>query len=218
MMYPFLKDASFCTCFCFVHTIAQFSRILRFSHVYCQIFRIRTHGWRKWRTTALMIGSEMFQTFKCEHRCQDCNVAIRFNYLSISLYTLCPGPFSQKYGTIFLYHSLPICIENSLSSQGESEWSMFYILPWQFTRMNASLTLHVHCTRPRAIKEISINHRGLCRVKNMLTGPKIVVHVHVFLEPASISLTLQYMYTSACLKTQQRSSFVHKEAQTWKNH
>ena len=43
-MYPFLKDASFCPCFCFVHTIAQFSRILRFSHIYCQIFRIRTHG------------------------------------------------------------------------------------------------------------------------------------------------------------------------------
>ena len=43
-MYPFLKDASFCPCFSFVHTIAQFSRILRFSHIYCQIFRIRTHG------------------------------------------------------------------------------------------------------------------------------------------------------------------------------
>ena len=43
-MYPFLKDASFCPRFCFVHTIAQFSRILRFSHIYCQIFRIRTHG------------------------------------------------------------------------------------------------------------------------------------------------------------------------------
>ena len=57
----FLKDASFCPCFCFVHTIAQFSRILRFSHIYCQIFRIRTHG-----TTALTstIGSETFQTFK----------------------------------------------------------------------------------------------------------------------------------------------------------
>ena len=26
-MYPFIKDASFCPCFCFVHTIAQFSRI-----------------------------------------------------------------------------------------------------------------------------------------------------------------------------------------------
>ena len=39
-MYPFLKDASFCPCFCFVHTIAQFSRILRFSYIYCQIFRI----------------------------------------------------------------------------------------------------------------------------------------------------------------------------------
>ena len=37
-MYPFLKDASFCPCFGFVHTIAQFSRILRFSHIYCQIF------------------------------------------------------------------------------------------------------------------------------------------------------------------------------------
>ena len=46
-MYPFLKDTSFCPCFCFVHTIAQFSRILRFSHIYCQIFRIRTHDWRK---------------------------------------------------------------------------------------------------------------------------------------------------------------------------
>ena len=65
-MYPFLKDASFCPCFCFVHTIAQFSRILRFSHIYCQIFRIRTHGWRKWRTTALTsrIGSEKFQKFQ----------------------------------------------------------------------------------------------------------------------------------------------------------
>ena len=61
----FLKDASFCPCFCFVHTIAQFSRILRFSHIYCQIFRIRTHGWRMWRTTALTstIGSEKFQKF-----------------------------------------------------------------------------------------------------------------------------------------------------------
>ena len=39
-MYPFLKDARFRPCFCFVHTIAQFSRILRFSHIYCQIFRI----------------------------------------------------------------------------------------------------------------------------------------------------------------------------------
>ena len=37
-MYPFLKDASFRHCFCFVHMIAQFSRILRFSHIYCQIF------------------------------------------------------------------------------------------------------------------------------------------------------------------------------------
>ena len=65
-MYPFLKDASFCPCFSFVHTIAQFSRILRFSHIYCQIFRIRTHGWRKWLTTALTstIGSEKFQKLK----------------------------------------------------------------------------------------------------------------------------------------------------------
>jgi hypothetical protein len=64
-MYPFLKDASFCPCFCFVHTIAQFSRILRFSHIYCQIFRIGTHRWRKWRTTALTstIGSEKFQSY-----------------------------------------------------------------------------------------------------------------------------------------------------------
>ena len=38
-MYPFLKDASFRHCFCFVHMIAQFSRILRFSHIYCQVFR-----------------------------------------------------------------------------------------------------------------------------------------------------------------------------------
>jgi hypothetical protein len=39
----------------------------RFSHIYCQIFRIRTHGWRKWRTTTLTstIGSETFQTFIC---------------------------------------------------------------------------------------------------------------------------------------------------------
>ena len=37
---PFLKDPSSCPCFCFVHTIAQFSRILRFSHIYCQMFRI----------------------------------------------------------------------------------------------------------------------------------------------------------------------------------
>ena len=83
-IYPFLKEASFCPCFCFVHTIAQFSRILRFSYIYCQIFRIRTHGWRKWRTTSLTevdtrstdrlrplnseciasaIGSEKFQKF-----------------------------------------------------------------------------------------------------------------------------------------------------------
>jgi hypothetical protein len=40
-MYPILKDASFCPRFCFVHMIAQFSSILRFSHIYCQIFRIR---------------------------------------------------------------------------------------------------------------------------------------------------------------------------------
>jgi hypothetical protein len=39
-MYPFLKDAPFRPCFCFVHTIAQFSRIFWFSHIYCQIFRI----------------------------------------------------------------------------------------------------------------------------------------------------------------------------------
>ena len=39
-MYPFLKDAPFRLCFCFVHTIAQFSRILIFSHIYCQCFRI----------------------------------------------------------------------------------------------------------------------------------------------------------------------------------
>ena len=38
--YSFLKDAPFRPYFCFVHTIAQFSRILRFSHIYCQIFRI----------------------------------------------------------------------------------------------------------------------------------------------------------------------------------
>ena len=38
-MYPFLKDASFRPCFCFVHTIGQFSRILRFSHINRQIFR-----------------------------------------------------------------------------------------------------------------------------------------------------------------------------------
>jgi hypothetical protein len=50
-------DTSFCPCFCFVHTIAQFSRMLRFSHIYCQIFRISTDGWWKWRTTALTKGA-----------------------------------------------------------------------------------------------------------------------------------------------------------------
>ena len=39
-MYPFLKDPSLRPCFCFVHAIAQFSRILRFSIIYCLIFRI----------------------------------------------------------------------------------------------------------------------------------------------------------------------------------
>ena len=50
-MYPFLKDAHFRPCFCFVHTIAQFSRILRFSNIYCQIFRKVPLRWRKWCTT-----------------------------------------------------------------------------------------------------------------------------------------------------------------------
>ena len=39
-IYPIMKDVPFRLFFCFVHTIAQFSRILRFSHIYCQIFRI----------------------------------------------------------------------------------------------------------------------------------------------------------------------------------
>ena len=38
---PFLKDTSCCPCFCFVHTIAQFSRIVRFSHMYCQFFSFK---------------------------------------------------------------------------------------------------------------------------------------------------------------------------------
>jgi len=64
-MYPFLKEASFRPCFCFVHTIAQFSRILRVSHIYCHIFHRVPHEWRKWQTTALTstIGSEKFQKF-----------------------------------------------------------------------------------------------------------------------------------------------------------
>ena len=43
----------------------HFSLFRRFSHIYCQIFRIRTHGWRKWHTTVLTstIGSEKFQFF-----------------------------------------------------------------------------------------------------------------------------------------------------------
>ena len=37
-----------------------------FKHIYCQISCIRTHGWRKWRTTALTstIGSEKFHLKK----------------------------------------------------------------------------------------------------------------------------------------------------------
>jgi hypothetical protein len=74
-MYPFLKDAPFRPCFCFVHTIAQFSRILRFSHIYCQIFRIVpfVHGSRYKINEPLRplnsecitstIGSEKFQKF-----------------------------------------------------------------------------------------------------------------------------------------------------------
>jgi len=68
--------------FCFVHTIAQFSRILRFSHIsYCQIFRIRTHGWRKWRrTTALTstIRSEKLQKLKeVTYHCINFNDRVR---------------------------------------------------------------------------------------------------------------------------------------------
>jgi hypothetical protein len=46
-MYQFLKGISFRLCVCFVHTIAQFSRILRFSLIYCLIFRIVPFHWRK---------------------------------------------------------------------------------------------------------------------------------------------------------------------------
>jgi hypothetical protein len=42
--------ASFRPCFCFVHTIAQFSRILRFSNIYCL-------RWQKWRTTEFRMHS-----------------------------------------------------------------------------------------------------------------------------------------------------------------
>jgi hypothetical protein len=67
-MYPFRKDASFRTCFCFVHTIAQFSRILKFSNIYCQIFRGVPFGdgsavTLKSECIISTIGSEKFQTF-----------------------------------------------------------------------------------------------------------------------------------------------------------
>ena len=67
-MYPFLKDASFRSCFCFVHTIAQFSRNLRFSHIYCQIFRRvpfvnESDGPLNSKCITSTIGSEKFQTF-----------------------------------------------------------------------------------------------------------------------------------------------------------
>jgi hypothetical protein len=39
-LFLLVMISKYCPCFCFVHTIAQFSRILRFSHIYCQIFRI----------------------------------------------------------------------------------------------------------------------------------------------------------------------------------
>ena len=39
-MYQFLKDIPFRLSACFVYTIAQFSRISRFSIIYCLIFRI----------------------------------------------------------------------------------------------------------------------------------------------------------------------------------
>ena len=65
---PFLKDPSSCPCFCFVHTIAQFSRILRFSHIYCQMFRIGPSDDRSdvplnSECITSTIGSEKFQTF-----------------------------------------------------------------------------------------------------------------------------------------------------------
>jgi hypothetical protein len=61
-MYPFLKDASFCPCFCFVHTIAEFSRILRFSHIYCQQFKYGTFltlslKLMQWYVTSVSRGS-----------------------------------------------------------------------------------------------------------------------------------------------------------------
>jgi hypothetical protein len=40
IMYQFLKDVHFRLWPCFMHTIAQFSRILRFSLIYCFMFRI----------------------------------------------------------------------------------------------------------------------------------------------------------------------------------
>jgi hypothetical protein len=67
-MYPFQKDASFRPCFCVVHTIAQFSRILRFYNIYCQIFRrvpfidgsdVSLNS----ECITSTIGSEKFQTF-----------------------------------------------------------------------------------------------------------------------------------------------------------
>ena len=67
-MYPFLKDPSFRPCFSFVHTIAQFSRILRFSHIYCQFFRIGppddgSDVPLNSECITSTIGSEKFQTY-----------------------------------------------------------------------------------------------------------------------------------------------------------
>ena len=67
-MYPFLIDASFRPYFCFVHTITQFSRILRFSNIYCQIFRRVPFGDGSdvplnSECITSTIGSEKFQTF-----------------------------------------------------------------------------------------------------------------------------------------------------------
>ena len=67
-MYPFLKDPSFHPCFCFVHTIAHISRILRFSHIYCQISRIGPSDDGSdvplnSECITSTIGSEKFQTF-----------------------------------------------------------------------------------------------------------------------------------------------------------
>ena len=63
-----IRRIFFRPCFCFVYTIVQFSRILRFSNIYCQIFcRVpfsdRSDVPLNSECITSTIGSEKFQTF-----------------------------------------------------------------------------------------------------------------------------------------------------------